>query len=64
MLDSWRNRLATAGVVFDVEDDAQCCYARADKLWLTDPDGHRWEIWVRTGEHDAMGSTRVAGVGL
>lgn len=63
-LDAWRNRLETAGVKLDIEEDAQCCYARADKLWLTDPDGHRWEIWVRTGEHDAMGSTRVAGAGL
>ena len=37
------------------EPDAKCCYARANKVWLTDPDGHQWEIWHRTGEHDALG---------
>lgn len=37
------------------EPDARCCYARANKVWVTDPDGHRWEIWYRTGEHDALG---------
>lgn len=40
------------------EPDAECCYARANKIWLTDPDGHRWELWHRTGEYDAMGSTK------
>ena len=40
------------------ESDAQCCYARAEKVWLTDPDGHKWELWHRTGEFDAMGETR------
>lgn len=57
-LEQWRSRLDDSGVRLDIEDDAACCYARADKLWLTDPDGNRWEIWVRTGEHDAMGSTQ------
>lgn len=59
-LAAWRARLDGAGVAFAPEDAAQCCYATADKLWLTDPDGYRWEVWVRTGEHDEMGSTRVA----
>ena len=39
----------------DPEPNAECCYARANKLWLTDPDGHRWELWHRTGEFDSMG---------
>lgn len=60
VLEAWRSRLEAAGVSLAVEDEAQCCYAKADKLWLTDPDGNPWEVWVRTGEHDAMGSTRVA----
>lgn len=36
------------------EPDAECCYARANKLWLSDPDGHRWELWHRKGEFDGM----------
>ncbi|NIP18431.1 MAG: glyoxalase/bleomycin resistance/dioxygenase family protein [Xanthomonadales bacterium] len=58
-LDDWRSRLEKAGVGFVPEDEAACCYARADKLWIGDPDGYRWEIWVRTGEHDAMGRAPV-----
>lgn len=59
-LDDWRQRLEAAGVVFQAEQRAACCYATADKLWLRDPDGQRWEIWVRTGDFDAMGVTRAA----
>jgi catechol-2,3-dioxygenase len=57
-LQAWRTRLQDEGVEFSVEDKASCCYATADKLWLNDPDGYRWEVWVRTGEYDSMGSTR------
>ena len=28
--------------------------ATGEKLWLTDPDGFVWEIWVRTGEADQL----------
>ncbi len=58
-LDAWRSRLEDAGVPFSIEDQAQCCYASADKLWLEDPDGYRWEVWVRTGEFESMGEVRI-----
>jgi catechol-2,3-dioxygenase len=58
-LESWHQRLAQSGIDFDVEDKARCCYAQADKLWLTDPDGYRWDIWVRTGEFDGFGATKI-----
>jgi catechol-2,3-dioxygenase len=54
-LSGWRSRLESSGITFEIEDQAQCCYASADKLWLTDPDGYRWEVWVRTGEYEGMG---------
>lgn len=57
-LAAWRQRLQAAGVRFSAENDAHCCYATGDKLWLGDPDGHRWEIWVRTGDHEAKGASR------
>lgn len=56
-LEAWRQRVEVMDLEALEEPEAQCCYAKADKLWLTDPDGHRWEIWVRTGDFDAMGST-------
>jgi len=58
-LAAWQERLEQAHVVFTPESAAECCYATADKLWVTDPDGNAWEIWVRTGEYEAMGAVRV-----
>jgi catechol 2,3-dioxygenase-like lactoylglutathione lyase family enzyme len=58
-LAEWRRRLRQAGLPVTVEEDAACCYARGEKLWSRDPDGHCWEIWVRTGEYPAMGRARV-----
>ena len=28
------------------EDDTVCCYALQDKVWVTDPNGYRWEVFV------------------
>ena len=28
------------------EDDATCCYARADKFWVDDADGLAWEMYA------------------
>ncbi len=58
-LRDWRARLEDSDIAFSVEDQASCCYATADKLWLKDPDGYRWEIWVRTGDFDSMGEVRI-----
>ena len=59
-LQAWQQRLERLGVKFAIEDEANCCYALADKLWVTDPDGYRWELWLRTGEFDGMGDTQIA----
>ena len=26
--------------------DTTCCYARQDKIWVRDPDGTPWEVFV------------------
>ena len=26
--------------------DTTCCYARQDKVWVSDPAGHRWEVYT------------------
>lgn len=41
-----RDRLKEAGLATFDEGDTVCCYARQDKLWATDPDGNRWEVYV------------------
>ncbi|WP_413166454.1 ArsI/CadI family heavy metal resistance metalloenzyme [Capilliphycus salinus ALCB114379] len=28
------------------EHNTDCCYAIQDKVWVTDPDGNRWEVFV------------------
>ena len=56
-LADWQTRLQLSRLDYEPEPGAQCCYATGDKLWLTDPDGYRWEIWHRTGEFDALKET-------
>lgn len=45
-------RLRGAGYPADLERDAVCCYAREDKVWATDPDGRRWEVYKVIEELD------------
>jgi catechol 2,3-dioxygenase-like lactoylglutathione lyase family enzyme len=41
--------LATTGV-----DDTVCCYATKVETWVTDPDGAKWEWYVKTGDSDLL----------
>lgn len=52
---AWEKRLVNAlpGLA-EPEPGARCCYAEADKVWLSDPDGNRWEIWHRKGDYSAL----------
>jgi catechol 2,3-dioxygenase-like lactoylglutathione lyase family enzyme len=39
-------RLTAEGLATDVEENVSCCYAVQDKVWVTDPDGARWEVYT------------------
>jgi catechol 2,3-dioxygenase-like lactoylglutathione lyase family enzyme len=39
-------RFTTAGLDWFEEKNIDCCYALQDKVWITDPDGNRWEVFV------------------
>ncbi len=39
-------RLAGAGMVPEEEMGTTCCYAVQDKVWVTGPDGERWEVYT------------------
>lgn len=39
-------RFAEAGLSLFEEKHTDCCYALQDKVWVTDPDGNRWEVFV------------------
>ena len=41
-----RARLEAAGLATQTEERVTCCYAVQDKVWVVDPDGHRWEVFV------------------
>jgi len=40
------DRLRDAGMKHLVQDETTCCYAKANKVWATEPDGMRWE-WYK-----------------
>lgn len=41
-------RLQGSGYTTREETDVVCCYARQDKIWVNDPDGNQWEVFVVT----------------
>jgi len=46
-------RLAGDGLATATEDNVTCCYAVQDKVWVDDPDGAPWEVYVVLGDSDA-----------
>lgn len=38
-------RFQAAGLATFEEKDTDCCYALQDKVWISDPDGTRWEVF-------------------
>jgi catechol 2,3-dioxygenase-like lactoylglutathione lyase family enzyme len=47
-------RFKEAGLKTFVEESTECCYALQDKVWVEDPDGNAWEVFVVKGEAAAM----------
>lgn len=41
-------RFKRAGLDVKVEDKTTCCYSVQDKVWVHDPDGNQWEVFVVT----------------
>lgn len=41
-----RERLQQRGLLTEDEMQTNCCYAIQDKIWMTDPNGYRWEVFV------------------
>lgn len=46
-----------AGLKTLKEEKTSCCYAVQDKVWVEDPDGNAWEVFVVLGEADQMGGS-------
>jgi catechol 2,3-dioxygenase-like lactoylglutathione lyase family enzyme len=39
-------RLQRAGLASSIEREETCCYANQTKVWATDPEGRRWEVYT------------------
>ncbi len=40
------NRLQAAELPTSVEEHVSCCYAVQNKVWVSDPDRNKWEVYV------------------
>ena len=47
-------RLSDTGLETTGVDDTTCCYATKVETWVVDPDGARWEWYVKTGDSEQM----------
>jgi len=50
-----KGRFEAAGLKTFSEEETSCCYAVQDKVWIEDPDGNSWEVFVVKGDADVMG---------
>jgi len=41
-----KERLQKAELATQDEMTVNCCFALQDKVWITDPDGNRWEVFT------------------
>jgi catechol 2,3-dioxygenase-like lactoylglutathione lyase family enzyme len=47
-------RFEAAGLPTFTEEDTTCCYAVQDKVWIEDPDGNSWEVFVVKADAPVM----------
>jgi len=51
------DRLRGAGLTTFEENDASCCYALQDKVWVTGPGKEPWEVYTVKADADALGKS-------
>jgi catechol 2,3-dioxygenase-like lactoylglutathione lyase family enzyme len=52
-VDAAERRLIAAGLATRDEREVTCCFAVQTKVWATDPDGNKWEVYVVTDDDGA-----------
>ena len=57
-------RLKAEGLATFEEENTDCCYALQDKVWVTDPNGYKWEVFVVKVGDTSVASSSVAGPGV
>lgn len=53
-------RLQAAGLATFDEMNTTCCHAVQDKIWVTDPTGYRWEVYVFKGDAEPASDSQPA----
>ena len=61
-VDAAEARLSDTGLETTGVDDTICCYATKIETWVTDPDGAKWEWYVKTGDAEQI-TNQVLGDG-
>jgi catechol 2,3-dioxygenase-like lactoylglutathione lyase family enzyme len=49
-----KQRFEAVGLATFSEEDTACCYAIQDKVWVEDPDGNSWEVFVVKADAPVM----------
>jgi catechol 2,3-dioxygenase-like lactoylglutathione lyase family enzyme len=53
-------RFQQSGLKTRGEEDTACCYAVQDKVWVEDPDGNMWEVFVVKADSPSMRTEKTA----
>ena len=56
-LEEIHGRLLTADSAIKAEQGVDCCYAKSDKYWVTDPQGVAWESFRSLGSVPLFGGS-------
>ena len=62
-VEAAEGRLAADGLATTGVDDTTCCYAFKTETWVQDPDGARWEWYVKTGDAEQLTNEGVTAGG-
>ncbi len=54
-------RLRNEGLKTSGIDDTICCFAEKVETWVDDPNGPRWEYYVKTADHETQFVNLVVG---
>jgi len=49
-------RFADGGMLPERQDGTTCCYATQDKVWVTGPDGEKWEVYTVLSDSQTFGA--------
>ncbi len=60
-LSRMRDQAASADISAVDQPNAECCYARSDKYWMTDPQGVAWETFHTLDSIPVYGGAARAG---